>query len=88
MSASASSRDSAFAVRRTFTSAPPARYATVGFVEPWNRSSSSSAIFDSAIPTHRSVREISAEGPARADSSGRTVPSIISRISAGTPGST
>ena len=74
------------AVIRTLTSPDEARYATVGLEDVRNRSSSISATFDSAMPVARIVRDTRAARPASPASSGRMVPLIISRISAGTPG--
>ncbi len=76
----------AFAVIRTFTSPEDARNAIVGFAEPENRSSTRSARADSPIPAHRSTRDRTTASPASDASSGRIVPSIISTISSGTPG--
>ncbi len=76
----------AFAVSRTFTSLEDARYATLGLDDASNRSRSRSATLDSPRLADRSVRDTIVAGPASAASSGRIVPSIISSISTGTPG--
>jgi hypothetical protein len=62
-----------------------ARYATVGFDDPSNRSVSASPTADSPIPVIRTLLETIAS-PVCASSSGTIVPVIISTISSGTPG--
>ena len=88
MSARAAGSVSALAVRRTLISPADARKATVGFADSSKRSSRSSPIFDSDSPQvrRRRLTTTASSPPAWRWRNGRTAPSSMGIISAGTPG--